>query len=118
MTVKNVILPELDDFKKLDPDLINDFRKNGHTLTRSLLSTEEAADYREVIVDATDRYNTEKRKMEDRDTYGKAFLQIMNLWRVDADVRKFVMARRFAKVAADLMGVKNVRLYHDQALFK
>ena len=28
------------------------------------------------------------------------------------------MAKRFAKIAADLLGVKNVRIYHDQALFK
>ena len=56
--------------------------------------------------------------MEDRDTYGKAFLQIMNLWARDEKVRKFVMAKRFAKIAADLLGVKNVRIYHDQALFK
>ena len=74
--------------------------------------------YRPVILDAADRYNTEKRKMEDRDTYGKAFLQIMNLWEVDEAVRKFTLAKRLAQIAADLMGVKNVRLYHDQALFK
>jgi ectoine hydroxylase-related dioxygenase (phytanoyl-CoA dioxygenase family) len=29
-----------------------------------------------------------------------------------------VLARRFAKIAARLMGVKGVRLYHDQALYK
>ncbi len=28
------------------------------------------------------------------------------------------MSRRLAKVAADLLGVENVRIYHDQALFK
>jgi ectoine hydroxylase-related dioxygenase (phytanoyl-CoA dioxygenase family) len=33
-------------------------------------------------------------------------------------VRAFVFARRFAKIAADLMGVPAVRLYHDQALYK
>ncbi|RYY35345.1 MAG: phytanoyl-CoA dioxygenase family protein, partial [Sphingobacteriaceae bacterium] len=52
------------------------------------------------------------------DTYGKAFLQIMNLWRVDQDTKKYVFAKRFAKIAADLLGVDNVRLYHDQALYK
>jgi ectoine hydroxylase-related dioxygenase (phytanoyl-CoA dioxygenase family) len=56
--------------------------------------------------------------MEDRDTYGKAFLQIMNLWEVDENVRRFTLAKRFAKIAADLMSVERVRLYHDQALFK
>jgi ectoine hydroxylase-related dioxygenase (phytanoyl-CoA dioxygenase family) len=33
-------------------------------------------------------------------------------------VKKFVFARRFAEVAARLLGVEKVRLYHDQALFK
>lgn len=33
-------------------------------------------------------------------------------------MKKFVFAKRFAKVAAQLMGVAGVRLYHDQALFK
>ena len=42
----------------------------------------------------------------------------MNLWRVDENVRKFTLAKRFAKIAADLLGVENVRLYHDQALYK
>jgi ectoine hydroxylase-related dioxygenase (phytanoyl-CoA dioxygenase family) len=64
------------------------------------------------------KYNTEKRKMEDRDTYGKAFLQIMNLWRHDESVKKMVFSKRLAQVAADLLGVENVRIYHDQALFK
>lgn len=56
--------------------------------------------------------------MEDRDTYGKAFLQIFNLWRQNETLAKFVLAKRFAHVAAKLMGVDRVRLYHDQALFK
>jgi ectoine hydroxylase-related dioxygenase (phytanoyl-CoA dioxygenase family) len=33
-------------------------------------------------------------------------------------VARFVLARRFARVAAALLGVPAVRLYHDQALFK
>jgi ectoine hydroxylase-related dioxygenase (phytanoyl-CoA dioxygenase family) len=33
-------------------------------------------------------------------------------------VRRFTTARRFARVAAELLGVPAVRLYHDQALFK
>ena len=39
--------------------------------------------------------------MDQRDTYGKAFLQTMNLWESDEDVRKFVFARRFARIAAE-----------------
>lgn len=118
MSKEVLSLPKLDDFKKLPEDNIREFQEKGHTLVEGVLSEEEIAAYRPVIVGAADRYNTEKRKLQDRDTYGKAFLQIMNLWQNDEDAKKFVMAKRMAKIAADLMGVKNVRLYHDQALFK
>lgn len=111
-------LPALDNFIKLPAENIQEFRDKGHTLVREVLTADEVAAYRPVIVDAADRYNTEKRRLEDRDTYGKAFLQIMNLWQADEEARKFVLAKRLAKIAADLMGVENVRLYHDQALFK
>ena len=48
----------------------------------------------------------------------RRFLQIMNLWAQDTAVKKFTMAHRFAKIAAELLGVEGVRIYHDQALFK
>lgn len=111
-------LPELDDFKTIPREQIEEFRENGHTITRGLLSPEEIAAYHSLIKKSALKYNTEERKIEDRDTYGKAFLQIMNLWRKDENVKKIVMSKRLAKVAADLLGVENVRIYHDQALFK
>ncbi len=115
---KVIVLPQLDDFKDLPDDNVREFREKGHTLVKQVLSAEEVAAYHPVITGAAERYNTEKRKMQDRDTYGKAFLQIMNLWQCDEDVKKFVLAKRMARIAADLMGVENVRIYHDQALFK
>src|SRR5690606_28150082 len=112
------LLPQLDNFISIPEEQIQSFRQNGHTLVKGLLTEEEAAIYRTYIAQAAEKQNTEKRKLEDRDTYGKAFLQIMNLWQADENVRRYVLAKRFAKVAADLLGVPNVRIYHDQALFK
>jgi ectoine hydroxylase-related dioxygenase (phytanoyl-CoA dioxygenase family) len=111
-------LPALTSRYTISTAQATDYQQNGHILLRGVLSPSEVAPYRRVIVSAADRYNTEKRKMEDRDTYGKAFLQIMNLWEVDESVRPFTLAKRFGQIAADLMGVERVRLYHDQALFK
>jgi ectoine hydroxylase-related dioxygenase (phytanoyl-CoA dioxygenase family) len=111
-------LPSLDNYTEISPFQKEAFRKNGHTLLSAVLSPEEVAIYRDVINEAAYKYNTEKRKLEERDTYGKAFLQIMNLWELDPAVRKFTLAKRFAKIAAGLLGVSNVRLYHDQALYK
>lgn len=111
-------LPALNDDYTLTKSQIETFQQNGHILLHNVVSRAEMSAYRPVINRAAYKFNTEKRKMEERDTYGKAFLQIMNLWEVDEAVRKFTLARRFAKIAARLLGVDQVRLYHDQALYK
>jgi hypothetical protein len=97
---------------------ISGFQRDGHILLRALASQEEVARYRPRILAARDLYGPEPTPLEKRDTYGKAFLKGMNLWPTDDVVRQFVWARRFAKVAADLLGVDGVRIYHDQALLK
>ena len=111
-------LPDLETEYPLSPESADDYRQNGHVLLRGVCSPEEIAVYRDLIVDCVRRHNQEDRPMDQRDTYGKAFLQTMNLWEVDDSVKKFTFARRFSKLAADLLGVDSVRLYHDQALFK
>lgn len=110
--------PDLQDTRILSDSEIESFRGNGHALIRGLASRDEIAVYRTAIAGAADRYNRETRPLDQRDTYGKAFLQIMNLWLRDEAVRRFTLARRFASAAAQLLGVSGVRLYHDQALFK
>jgi ectoine hydroxylase-related dioxygenase (phytanoyl-CoA dioxygenase family) len=111
-------LPALDDeFPLGDGDVVA-FAENGHAVVRGLATPAEVAAYRPVIEAAAIAHKRETRPLEERDTYGKAFLQVPNLWRRDDRVQRFVFARRFAKVAADLLGVDAVRLYHDQALFK
>lgn len=111
-------LPSLNDQKKISASQISVFRENGHILIPDILNQEEVTIYRGVIEDAVKRFNTEKRKLEDRDTYSKAFLQVMNLWQQDERAKNFVFAKRLGRIAADLLGVENVRIYHDQALFK
>jgi len=112
------VLPPLDSEYILTRDQVDQYQRDGHILLRGLCSPDEIAAYHPIIGTATGRYNKETRKLEDRDTYGKAFLQVTNLWQRDADVARFVLARRFAHVAAQLMQVDGVRLYHDQALYK
>jgi ectoine hydroxylase-related dioxygenase (phytanoyl-CoA dioxygenase family) len=111
-------LPELSSTYMLSDEQVGQYQASGNILLRHVCSPTEIDVYRQAIVDATMRHNRETRPLEERDTYGKAFLQVMNLWTVDAAVKKFVYARRFAEIAARLMGVRSVRLYHDQALFK
>jgi len=94
------------------------FRRDGFAVVRGLASPDEVAAYRPALVETTQRINNEKRPIAERDTYAAAFLQTLNLWKSDERVRRFVTAERFARVAAELLGVPAVRLYHDQSLFK
>jgi ectoine hydroxylase-related dioxygenase (phytanoyl-CoA dioxygenase family) len=111
-------LPALDTLYDVDAKAIQDYRRDGHVVLRGVCSSGEIDAYGPVIKDAAFRYNRETRPLEERETYGKAFLQVPNIWTKDEAVAKFVLAKRFAKIAADLLEVQAVRLYHDQALFK
>ena len=111
-------LPPLDQLHSLGLDVAEGYRRDGHTVVRGLASAEEVAAYRPHIVAACDSQRYETRPLAERDTYGKAFLQYWGLAAVNTAVARFVHSRRFAKLAADLMGVDAVCIYHDQALLK
>jgi len=118
MSVNINTLPDLSSDYSLSESQIAQFREQGHIMLSGVCSPEEIEIYREVLNSAAYGHSNETRPMEERDTYGKAFLQVMNLWVQDEAVKRYTLARRFARIAAQLMGVKGVRLYHDQALYK
>ena len=111
-------LPRLDVPYALSGDARRDFERDGHVLLRHVASPDEVAAYRPVISEATFGNTVEKRPLDERDTYGRAFIQVGDIWKKNAAVAPFTLARRFARIAAELLGVAAVRLYHDQALFK
>ncbi len=111
-------LPMLDTLCDVPASTIANYRRDGHVVLRGVCSDDEIATFGPVIKDAAFRHNKETRPLEERETYGKAFLQVPNIWRKDEAVAKFVLAKRFAKIAADLLEVDTVRIYHDQAMFK
>ena len=111
-------LPDLSDAFALPRSCVESLRERGHTVVRGLASPEEVAAYRPALLEAGPKGRYDHRPLEQRDTYGKAFVQMFNLWTHDARARAFVFSRRFARAAAELLGVDAVRLYHDQALFK
>lgn len=94
------------------------YQTNQFIKLKGVLDQPTLAYYRDKIGAEVERLNTMAVPLEHRDTYNKAFLQIFNLWRENEAIRKLVLSKRLAQIAADLMGVKQVRIYHDQALFK
>jgi len=117
-TTANRILQMLDEPFSLSQEQIDFYRKNGFVKLKNVLAPEVVQYMNEAISSEVKRLNTQHLPMEERDTYGKAFLQIMNIWTKSDVVKEIVFSKRLAKIAADLMGVEGVRMYHDQALFK
>lgn len=111
-------LPELAGTRAVTTTEHRRFRDDGHVYLSALASPDEMAAYRPALLATAETQRWEHRPLDERDTYGRAFLQMFNLWRHDPAVARFVLAPRFARAAAELMGVAGVRVYHDQALVK
>lgn len=94
------------------------FQKNGFIKIKNVFSKEVIDFMSEAITEAVNKLNNQRLSMEERDTYGKAFLQIMNIWRTSDVVNEIVFGKRLAQIATRLLEVKGVRMYHDQALYK
>lgn len=103
----------------LAPDQINRFRDDGFVLLRGVLEPAVLAHYADEITRVTLANNKHAGvPLEARTTYGKAFIQVTNLWRRSDAAREFSFSRRLARIAAELMGVSGVRMWHDQSLYK
>jgi ectoine hydroxylase-related dioxygenase (phytanoyl-CoA dioxygenase family) len=97
---------------------IASFRRDGFVRLKKVLPPATLSDYGAEITRLTIALNTQTKSLEERSTYDKAFLQVMNLWEHSPRVREFVFGERLAQIASDLLEVDGVRLYHDQSLYK
>lgn len=109
---------EIDAPYRLSEAQIRFYRENGFVRLKNVFSAETLAAYGPTITRKVKELNTLDLPMEKRTTYQKAFLQVMNIWKNDERVKEFVFGRRLARIAAELMGTRGTRLYHDQALYK
>ena len=102
----------------LTQDQIDFYDRSRFVKLKGVLNAESVAYFGSVIQERVNKMNREERPLEARNTYGKALLQLFNLWREDERVRELIFSKRLAKIATDLLQTKGVRMYHDQALFK
>jgi ectoine hydroxylase-related dioxygenase (phytanoyl-CoA dioxygenase family) len=108
----------LDSAYQLSPQQARSYRENGFVRLSQVLPGELVEHYRGEITRIVEELSGQRAPLEQRSTYDQAFLQITNLWRKSAAVREFAFGRRLARIAAELMGCRGVRLWHDQALYK
>ena len=109
---------DIDSPYALSAGQIAQFERDGFIKLGSVLSAGALRHYGEEITRLTIALNTQRKPLEERTTYDRAFLQVMNLWEHGATVREFVLGRRLGRLAAELLRVGGVRLYHDQSLYK
>lgn len=102
----------------LTTEQIDFYRQNRFIKLKQVLDEATVSFFNDAISKRVAEMNNESKPLEERSTYGKAFLQLFNLWREDEVVKEFVFSKRLAKIAADLMQTNGARIYHDQALFK
>ena len=109
---------DLDSEYKITPAQIARFQKDGYIKLKNVLSAEVLDHYGKEITRQVLELSKQQKPLEERSTYGKAFLQIMNLWTKSDIVKEFVFGQRLARIATELLQTQGVRMYHDQALYK
>ncbi|MCZ7644265.1 MAG: phytanoyl-CoA dioxygenase family protein [Planctomycetota bacterium] len=102
----------------LDSEKLAFFREHGYVKLKNVFSAEVLAHYGREITRKTLELNRNTLPMAERSTYNKAFIQVGNLWTKSEVVKEFVFGTRLARLAAQLLGVSGVRMWHDQALYK
>jgi ectoine hydroxylase-related dioxygenase (phytanoyl-CoA dioxygenase family) len=100
-------------------EYIDAFRRDGFVVIPDLLSDEEVDRYGQAVTDAVRyRNRADNVPLEEKSRYQQSFIQCMNLWEDHPEVRPLTFHPRLGQVAAELLGVDAIRLWHDQALYK
>lgn len=102
----------------LSNEQIEFFQEYRFIKLKQVLNDESLQFFNDAITERVKQMNKVTTELAERSTYGKAFLQLFNLWREDQVVKELVFSKRLAQIATDLMQTQGVRIYHDQALFK
>jgi ectoine hydroxylase-related dioxygenase (phytanoyl-CoA dioxygenase family) len=110
---------QLDTPYPLNDAAIRRFREDGFIRLPNVLMAQTIGEYAPEISRMVYEGNRLKSiPLEERTIYDQAFIQVMNIWTRNEHVRELVFSKRLARIAAELMGPRGVRLWHDQALYK
>jgi len=100
-------------------EFIDRFRRDGFVVVPDLMSETELEQFGAAVDRAVrDRGRNDIRKLEEKSLYEQSFTQCINLWEDHPDVLRLTFHPRISEVAAALIGVPALRLWHDQALYK
>ena len=78
-----VILKILDQYLQLSPEQLAFYKQYNFIKIKEVLPVEVVEHFNQIISKKVEEINTQDLPLTDRDTYGKAFLQLFNLWELD-----------------------------------
>ena len=96
-SLPNNVLPVLNEPFQITNEQISFFEENGFIKIKNVLPPETVQYMNDTISAEVKRLNTQHLPMEQRDTYGKAFLQIMNLWTKSDLIKEIVFSNDWQK---------------------
>lgn len=103
----------------IDEETIQAFERDGFVVVPGLLTHEELDRYEAAVTTAVaERTRHDTTPLGEKSRYQQSFVQCMNLWEDQPEVAPLVFHPRVGQVAAELLRVPAVRLWHDQALYK
>ena len=104
---------------------IDSYRDNGFLVVRQFLSTPELGELRAGVEAAVAQLG--RRKLSDGSGdrwlagdsyYDHVFVQRINLWKISAAVKKYMLAPELGAMLCALEGIDGIRIWHDQTLQK
>lgn len=99
--------------------LASAFRRDGFVRAPGLLNADEVDRFAAEVARAVrERTAGDRRPLAEKSLYEQSFQQCINLWEDYEAVRALTFDARICRLAAALLGVPRIRLWHDQALFK
>lgn len=110
---------------ELTEEQIAAYRRDGFLVVREFLSPAERAELLAGIEQAVRQLGSYKlggdrrEKWLDGDSfYDRVFLQRINLWKINAAVKKYLLAPELGRMLCRLEGIDGIRIWHDQTLQK
>ena len=106
---------------------IKSYRDNGFLALPDFLDARELRDWQRVTQEAVDQRLASQYGLTNKpstgaelgnDYYRRVFTQCLRLADTHAGMRKLIYARSIGELMGQLAGVDDIRVWHDQALFK
>lgn len=109
----------MNDASIVTKEQIHTFRRDGFVVVDRLLGEEELDRFGAAVDRAVAaRTHGDVRALAEKSPYEQSFTQCINLWEDHPEVLPLTFHPKISELAAMLIGVPALRLWHDQALYK